>query len=195
MLWNDLTLNVQWSPLLVYLMAFFFFCPFIGSVSDCPSLMHGIFIQKVNYCQAMLERGVYELAHSFFHYQKLYLIRLSNVYFFMPPLKKRAYCFATVGRSLGRSVCRPCVLLTPSLDQYQTWCRGCHRWVDDPYWFSRSHVQRSRSDHSFDPTVLSAHYLLTPSSIPNLVQGLRPISRWSLLIFRSKSNHSFEPNV
>ena len=37
-------------------------------------------------------------------------------------------------------------------------------------------------------------------SIPNLVQGLRPISRWSLLIFRShvsrsRSNYSFEPNV
>ena len=27
-------------------------------------------------------------------------------------------------------------LLTPSIDQYQTWCRGCPQWVDDPYWFS-----------------------------------------------------------
>ena len=27
-------------------------------------------------------------------------------------------------------------LLTPSLGQYQTWCRGCPQWVDDPYWFS-----------------------------------------------------------
>ena len=27
-------------------------------------------------------------------------------------------------------------LLTPSLDEYQTWCRGCPQWVDDPYWFS-----------------------------------------------------------
>ena len=27
-------------------------------------------------------------------------------------------------------------LLTPSLDQYQNWCRGCPQWVDDPYWFS-----------------------------------------------------------
>ena len=37
-------------------------------------------------------------------------------------------------------------------------------------------------------------------SIPNMVQGLRPISRWSLLIFRShvqrsRSTHSFEPSV
>ena len=53
----------------------------------------------------------------------------------MPPLKKGAYCFATVGRSVcrsvGRSVCGSVdqvlsdqYLLTPSLDQYQTWCRG-----------------------------------------------------------------------
>ena len=37
-------------------------------------------------------------------------------------------------------------------------------------------------------------------SIPNLVQGLPSMSRWSLLIFRSRvqksrSNHSFEPSV
>ena len=44
---------------------------------------------------------------------------------------------------VGRSVCRSVdqvlsgqYLLTPSLDQYQTWCRGCPQWVDDPYWFS-----------------------------------------------------------
>ena len=109
----------------------------------------------------------------------------SQIFIFMPPLKKGAYCFATVGRSVGRlvgrsvgmlvglSVCRPSVFrsisfdpftwlisnlvqglpsmsrwsywfsghmfkgqgqtillsplccLTPSLDQYQTWCRSC----------------------------------------------------------------------
>ena len=27
-------------------------------------------------------------------------------------------------------------LLTPSLDQYQTWCKGCSQWVNDLYWFS-----------------------------------------------------------
>ena len=37
-------------------------------------------------------------------------------------------------------------------------------------------------------------------SIPNLVQGLHPISRWSLFIFRShvqrsRSNHSSKPSV
>ena len=52
--------------------------------------------------------------------------------FFMPPLKKGAYCFATVGRrSVGLSVCRSvdhCVaaqyLLTPPLDQYHTLVQG-----------------------------------------------------------------------
>ena len=49
----------------------------------------------------------------------------------MPPLKKRAYCFATVGQYIGRSVDQVLsdeYLLTPSLDQYQTWCR-----VANPY--------------------------------------------------------------
>ena len=34
-------------------------------LSDCPSLMHGIGIHYVQHFQAMLERGVCELAHSF----------------------------------------------------------------------------------------------------------------------------------
>ena len=40
----------------------------------------------------------------------------------MPPLKKEAYSFATVGRSVGRSVDQVLsaqYLLTPLLDQYQ----------------------------------------------------------------------------
>ena len=50
----------------------------------------------------------------------------------------------------------------------------------------RSHVQRSRSNHSSHPTVLSAQYLLTPSldSYQTWCMGC-PISKWSLLIFRS----------
>ena len=69
----------------------------------------------------------------------------SSIHIFMPPppLKKGAYRFATVGRSVGMSVCRSVdqvlsgqYLLTPLLDQYQTWCRGCPQWVDDAYWFS-----------------------------------------------------------
>ena len=38
--------------------------------------------------------------------------------------------------SLEPTVLSAQYLLTPSLDQYQTWCRGCLQWVDDPYWFS-----------------------------------------------------------
>ena len=40
-------------------------------LSDCPSLMLGIAIQCIQHSQAMLERGVCELAHSFFHSQIL----------------------------------------------------------------------------------------------------------------------------
>ena len=88
---------------------------------------------------------------------------------FYAPLKKGGILFCncrSVGRSVGQSVDHVLsaqYLLTPSLDQYQTRCRGCPQWVDDPYWFSRSHVQRSRSNHSSQPMVLSAQYLLTLS--------------------------------
>ena len=57
---------------------------------------------------------------------------------FMPPLKKEAYCFATDGLSVGRSVDQVLsahYLLTPSLDQNQTWHRGCPQSVDDSSWF------------------------------------------------------------
>ena len=42
-----------------------FISPFL---SDFPSLMLGIAIHCIQHSQAMLERGVCELAHSFFHY-------------------------------------------------------------------------------------------------------------------------------
>ena len=76
---------------------------------------------------------------------------------FMPSLKKGAYCFCNC-QSVGRSVDQVLstqYLLTPSLDQ--TWCRGCPPWVDDPFWFSG---QRSKSNHSFEPSVLSTLYIL-----------------------------------
>ena len=38
-------------------------------LSDCPSLMFGIAIHCIQHSQAMLERGVCELAHSFFHFK------------------------------------------------------------------------------------------------------------------------------
>ena len=36
-------------------------------LSDCPSLMLGIAIHCIQHSQAMLDRGVCELAHFFFH--------------------------------------------------------------------------------------------------------------------------------
>ena len=36
-------------------------------LSDCPSQIYDVAIRYVQYCQAMLERGICELAHSFFH--------------------------------------------------------------------------------------------------------------------------------
>ena len=64
-----------------------------------------------------------------------------NSYFYAP-LEKGGILFCNC-LSVGRSVCRSVdqvlsgqYLLTPSLDQYQTWYRGCPQWVDDPYWFS-----------------------------------------------------------
>ena len=42
---------------------------FISSfLSDCPSLMLGIAIHCIQHSQAMFERGLCELAHSFFHF-------------------------------------------------------------------------------------------------------------------------------
>ena len=40
----------------------------IGFLSDCSSLMLGIAIHCIQHSQAMLEHGVCELAHSFFHF-------------------------------------------------------------------------------------------------------------------------------
>ena len=42
-----------------------FISPFL---SDCPSLMLGIAIHCIQHSQAMFERGVCELAYSFFHF-------------------------------------------------------------------------------------------------------------------------------
>ena len=92
-------------------------------------------------------------------------------------------------------------LLTPSLDQYHTKCRGCNKWVDDDYWFS-GHMFKGQGQTT----------LLSPLSCPlnifwplylintNLVQGLPLMSRWPLLISRShaersRSNHSSQPTL
>ena len=47
-------------------------------LSDCPSLMLGIAIHCIQLSQAMLERGVCELAHSFFHPR---IFHHYNIYF------------------------------------------------------------------------------------------------------------------
>ena len=96
----------------------------------------------------------------------------------LPPLKKGADCFATVRRSVyryvgrsvcrsvGLSVCRPSVVCSISIVPF-TWSiqnlvqglRPISRWS---LLIFRAHVQRSRSNHSFGPSVLSTQYLLTP---------------------------------
>ena len=92
-------------------------------------------------------------------------------------------------------------LLTPSLDQYQTWCRGCTQWVADPYWFSGHMFKGQGQTTLLGPLCCQLNIFWTFTwSIPNLVQGLPLMSRWSLLIFRShvqrsRSNYSFEPSV
>ena len=120
---------------------------------------------------------------------------------FMPPLKKGAYCFATV----GLSVCRPSVVRSISFDPF-TWSipnlvqglTSMSRWS---LLIFGSHVQRSRSNHSRAHCVVrSISFDPFTWSIPNLVQGLPSMCRWSILILRShvqrsRSNQSFEPSV
>ena len=72
---------------------------------------------------------------------QIYLSKLYFIVTLIMPLWKRGYIVLqlSVGRYVGRSVDQVLsaqYLLTPSLDQYQTWCRGCPQWVDDPYLFS-----------------------------------------------------------
>ena len=124
----------------------------------------------------------------------------------MSPLIKGTYCFQlSVGMSVGWSVVQVLsaqYLLTPSFDLYQTWCRRCLQWVDDPYWFS-GHMFKSQGKTTLlSPLCCPLNIFFDPItwSIPNMVPGLPSISRWSLLIFRShvhrsRSNHSFEPTV
>ena len=88
-------------------------------LSDCPSLMLGIAIHCIQPSQAMLESGVCELAHSFFHFliewdYYLYLglsrsegrdISLLTCYqgiFFSQIIKRQFFCyFAMWTKTLG----------------------------------------------------------------------------------------------
>ena len=63
-----LTVNIQmWQLLMNYVYVIIRIIDY-DFLSDCHfTIMHGIGIHYVQYCQAMLEHGVCELAHSFFH--------------------------------------------------------------------------------------------------------------------------------
>ena len=89
---------------------------------------------------------------------------------FYAPLEKGGILFCncrSVGRYVGLSVCRPSRVWSISFDPF-TWSipnlvqglPSMSRWS---LLIFRSHDQRSRSNHSSKPNVLSAQYLLTPS--------------------------------
>ena len=90
---------------------------------------------------------------------------------FYAPLEKGGILFCncrSVGTciSVGLSVCRPSVVHSISFDPF-TWSKQnlVQRLPSMSRWsllIFRSHVQRSRSNHSFQPSVLSVQYLLTP---------------------------------
>ena len=48
-------------------------------LSDCPSLMHGIGIHYLQHLRVMLECGVCELVHSFFHKEMKYQLNSTMV--------------------------------------------------------------------------------------------------------------------
>ena len=87
-----------------------------------------------------------------------------------PPFEKRGILFCnclSVCRLVSRLVCRPNVVHSISFDPF-IWSipnlvQGLPSMSKWSLLIFRSHVQRSRSHHSFEPTVLSAQYLLTPS--------------------------------
>ena len=110
---------------------------------------------------------------------------------FMPPFEKGG--ILSVGRSVGMSlnVLSAQYLLTPSLDQYQTWYRGCPQSVDDPvdYQVTCSKV-KVKPIFSANCVVRSISFDPFTWSISNLVQGLPSISRWSFLIIRSHVQRS-----
>ena len=85
-------------------------------------------------------------------------------------------------------------LLTPSLDQYKTWCRCCPQWVNDPFWFS-GHMFKGQGQ----TTLLSPLCCLLNIFWPlHLIYQTwcRGCPQWlddpyySLYVQRSRSNHS-----
>ena len=122
----------------------------------------------------------------------------------MPPLKKGAYCFATL------SVCRPSIHRSISFDPF-AWSisnlvqglPSISRWS---LLIFRSHVHRSRSNHSFEPSVLSTLYILIPCLIasdrfcfyredkPEFCTMGGHICFWNISCFFFKFRH-FQPNL
>ena len=101
----------------------------------------------------------------------MYVYCETNIFLCLPWKRGHIVLQLSVGRSVsmsvGLSVCRPSLVRSISFDPF-TWSipnlvqglLSISRWS---LLIFRSHVQRSRSNHSSQPTVLSAQYLLTPS--------------------------------
>ena len=99
---------------------------------------------------------------------KLCLVHVLRKIFLCPPWKREHIVLqVSVGWSVGRLVCRPSFVCSISSDPF-TWSipnlvQGLSSMSKCSLLIFRSHVPRSRSNHSSQPTVLSAQYLLTPS--------------------------------
>ena len=133
--------------------------------------------------------------------QIIHTLLISYFNIIMPPLKKGAYCFASVGRYVGWSVCRPNVVCSMSFDPFTWSITNLMQGLPSMSRWSLV-ILRSHSKFKVKP-LFSAQCVVRSTftwSIPNLVQGLHPISRWFLLILRShvqrsRSNHSSQPTV
>ena len=65
-------------------------------------------------------------------------------------------------------------LLTPSLDQYQTWCRGCPQWVDDPYWFW-GHLFKGQGQTTLLSPLCCLLSIIWPLHLINIKLGARVV--------------------
>ena len=104
-------------------------------------------------------RNVYEWKHYIDVYSSC-IIYGTN--YFYAPLEKRGILFCNC-----RSVCRPIFVRSISFDPFTRSILNLVQELPSMSRWSllifRSHVQRSRSNHSSQTTVLSAQYLLSPS--------------------------------
>ena len=92
-------------------------------------------------------------------------------------------------------------LLPPSLDQYQTWCRGCPQWVDDPYWFSGHMLKGQGQTTLLSPLCCPLKYLLPPS-LDQYQTWCRVCPKWvddpywfSGHMFKGQGQTTLEPKV